>query len=98
MIRDTILFSWHFPLTFYRYRCIIYSVKPDFAIFYRCLIGNYNKNMDDFIFFDAESRSIYGDDNSRPAYAINGNLVATGYMIGLMEAAKRELGIEGDEI
>lgn len=37
--------------------------------------------------------TMYGDNNDKPAYAINGNLFATGYMIGLMEAVEKELGI-----
>lgn len=35
--------------------------------------------------------TMYGDDNSLPAYGIYGNLVATGYMIGLMEAVEHEM-------
>lgn len=37
--------------------------------------------------------SMYGDTNEHPAYAILGNLVATGYMIGLMEAVEKEMGL-----
>ena len=37
--------------------------------------------------------TMYGDDNNTPGYAILGNLVATGYMYGLMEAAEKELGL-----
>ena len=37
--------------------------------------------------------TMYGDDNTTPGYAILGNLVATGYMYGLMEAAEKELGL-----
>lgn len=35
--------------------------------------------------------TMYGDDNSYPAYGILGNLVATGYMMGLCEAIELEL-------
>jgi mannonate dehydratase len=41
--------------------------------------------------------TMYGDRNDMPSYAINGNLVATGYMIGLMEAIEKELGIKKHE-
>lgn len=34
--------------------------------------------------------TMYGDDNAMPSYAINGNLFATGYMYGLMEAIEKE--------
>ena len=34
--------------------------------------------------------TMYGDNNDMPAYAINGNLVATGYMLGLMESIEKE--------
>lgn len=34
--------------------------------------------------------TMYGDNNDVPSYAINGNLLATGYMIGLMEAIEKE--------
>lgn len=34
--------------------------------------------------------TMYGDDNSNPAYGILGNLVATGYMFGLCEAIEKE--------
>lgn len=37
--------------------------------------------------------TMYGDDNNNPGYAILGNLVATGYMYGLMEACEKELGL-----
>jgi len=37
--------------------------------------------------------TMYGDRNDMPSYAINGNLVATGYMIGLMEAIEKETGV-----
>ncbi|MBR6321937.1 MAG: mannonate dehydratase [Lachnospiraceae bacterium] len=37
--------------------------------------------------------TMYGDDNDHPGYAILGNLVATGYMYGLMEACEKELGL-----
>lgn len=37
--------------------------------------------------------TMYGDSNAHPGYGNNGNLVATGYMIGLMEAARKELGL-----
>lgn len=39
--------------------------------------------------------TMYGDDNDHPGYAILGNLVATGYMYGLMEACEKELGLNG---
>ena len=35
--------------------------------------------------------TMYGDNNDMPSYAILGNLVATGYMYGLMEAIEKEL-------
>lgn len=35
--------------------------------------------------------TMYGDDNSYPAYGILGNLVAIGYMMGLCEAIELEL-------
>ena len=38
--------------------------------------------------------TMYGDNTpDMPAYAVNGNLVATGYMLGLIEAVEKELGI-----
>ena len=37
--------------------------------------------------------TMYGDSNAHPGYGNNGNLVATGYMIGLMEAARKEMGL-----
>jgi mannonate dehydratase len=37
--------------------------------------------------------TMYGDDNSSPAYGINGNLFAVGYMRGLMESIEHERGI-----
>ena len=38
--------------------------------------------------------TMYGDNNDKPSYAINGNLFATGYMYGLMEAIEKELGYQ----
>ena len=35
--------------------------------------------------------TMYGDDESNPSYAVTGNLFATGYMLGLMEAAEKEM-------
>jgi mannonate dehydratase len=40
--------------------------------------------------------TMYGDNNDRPSYAVNGNLFATGYMFGLMEAIEKELGYKPD--
>lgn len=37
--------------------------------------------------------TMYGDNNDMPSYGINGNLVATGYMMGLMEAVEKEMGL-----
>ena len=37
--------------------------------------------------------TIYGDDNNNPGYAVLGNLVAAGYMFGLMEACEKELDL-----
>ena len=42
-------------------------------------------------------RDRYGDDNSNPGYGINGNLFATGYMLGLMESIEKELKIKEKE-
>ena len=41
--------------------------------------------------------TMYGDDNSNPGYGINGNLFATGYMLGLMESIEKELKIKEKE-
>lgn len=37
--------------------------------------------------------TMYGDTNDMPSYGILGNLVATGYMFGLMEAVEKEMGL-----
>ncbi len=37
--------------------------------------------------------TMYGDNNDIPSYGINGNLVAAGYMMGLIEAIEKERGI-----
>ena len=38
--------------------------------------------------------TMYGDATpDMPAYAVNANLVATGYMLGLIEAVEKEMGI-----
>lgn len=42
--------------------------------------------------------TMYGDNNENPAYAINGNLFATGYMYGLMEAVENELRNGGQSV
>ena len=35
--------------------------------------------------------TLYGEESDMPAYAINGNLFATGYMFGLMEAIEKQM-------
>jgi mannonate dehydratase len=41
--------------------------------------------------------TMFGEANNMPGYAINGNLVAAGYMMGLIEAIEKELGYQSSK-
>ncbi len=58
---------------------------------YACMKAYYEVNFDGCIRPD-HVPTMYKDSNAHPGYGNNGNLLATGYMLGLMEAAQKEMG------
>lgn len=69
--------------------CFHFDGKSDM---YECMKAYYDVDFQGVMRPD-HVPTMYGDNNEMPSYGIKGNLVATGYMIGLMEAVEKERGI-----